>query len=52
MLLSLMYHFSTSVISGGLPLASSHPSTAYCQQALLPSMEKRITARRQMADGG
>jgi hypothetical protein len=29
MSLSSMYHFSTSVISGGLPLASSHPSTAY-----------------------
>jgi hypothetical protein len=29
MSVSSMYHFSTSVISGGLPLASSHPSTAY-----------------------
>ncbi len=43
MSLSSMYHFSTSVISGGLLFANSHPSTAYSTQDQVAGYEAQQT---------
>ena len=44
--------FDREVIEGGWRGRWDDDAFLICQQALLPSMEKRITARRQMAHGG